>query len=111
MNHHEGRNRRQYFRLRLPDEALLKANICGQTYDVQEVAEKSVWVTVQEVKSFNGFCSGFIYWSDGSQSGFSGDLGDVKEGGRLILNIKGISMHDVVGETRRMIAKYPLVDE
>jgi hypothetical protein len=111
MNQNEGRNRRRFFRLCLPEDALLQATICGQPYDIQGVAEKSMWVTAREVKSFNGFCSGFIYWSDGTRSGFSGDLGEVKEGGRIILNIEGISMNDVVGETRRMLAKFPRVDQ
>ena len=111
MNQNEGKNRRRFFRLRLPWDAHLQANICGQSYDVQEVAEKSMWLTAREVKSFNGFCSGFLYWSDGTRTGFSGDVGQVKEGGRLILNIKGISMHEIVGETRRVIARFPLVEE
>ena len=111
MNRSHDRNRREFFRLRLPDQAKLKANICGQTYDVNELSEKSICIVAQEVKSFNGFCSGFIYWSDGQKTAFTGNVGQSTDNGRIILNIKGIDMSEVVSETRRIAARFPLLED
>lgn len=107
MNRLEGRNRREFYRLRLPEDAMLKATIFGQSCDVIEVAELSLCVTARDVKSFNGHCAGVVYWSDGSRSEFSGEVGHLTHLGRSILNIQGIATREIVNETRRVIVRFP----
>ena len=90
---------------------MLKANICGQTYHVKEISEQGICLDSEEVKSFNGFCSGFIYWSNGEKSAFTGDADRNTPNGRVIVNIKGIDMREVVSETRRVAARFPLLED
>jgi len=108
MNQNEDINRRRFFRLRLPEDAMLKATIFGQTYDVIEVAELSLCVTSRNVRHRSRHCKGVVYWSDGSGSDFTGELGHRNHSGRAILNVQGITTKDIVNETRRLIARYPL---
>jgi hypothetical protein len=107
MNRPDGRNHRWCFRLRLPEAAVLKATIFGESFDVIEVAERSLCVTAKDVKSFNGHCAGVIKWSDGSHSNFTGDVGHGTQQGRLIFNVKGVTTRDIVNETRRVIVRFP----
>lgn len=107
MKRNEGSNRRRVFRLRLPDDALLSASINGQTYEVIEIAEFSLVVTAREVESQTDCFGGAIRWSDGTSSEFTGESGRLSQLGRVIWNVKGIQMRDVIGEQRRMISRFP----
>lgn len=109
MNQFDERNRRRVFRLRFPSCAMLQATIGNQPYEVLELAEFSLWVTAPDVPNLNGICTGILTWSDGNQSSFVGEVGPRKNGGRIICNIQGIRMNDVVSEQRRLIAKFPVV--
>lgn len=104
-------NRRRVFRLRLPSKSLLKATIDGNVYDVVEVAEYSVWVTTKDVGDTNGICKGILHWSNGETSKFTGNPGPIRDNGRIILNVTGIAMQDIVGEQRRLIIRYPLAQQ
>ena len=107
----EERNRRRVFRLRFPNNAMLQATIGGLSYEVSEIAELSIWVTANHVENDNGICTGVVHWSNGVRTPFTGELGRYREGGRIIVNVKGISMHDVIGEQRRLIARYPILKD
>lgn len=106
---YNGANRRRVFRLKLPPGEELKAVINGQAYSVVEVAEFSLMVDCEEVQSTDGKCSGTIYWSDESESEFRGEIGRLNGNQRVVVNIRGISMPDVIGQQRRMLLKYPAI--
>ena len=110
MKRYEGPNRRRVFRLRLPDDAMLSALINGQTYNVIEVAEFSIVVTTDEVNNELGVCEGTLRWSNGSSTSFSGEIGRLGQLGRVIWNVSGIQMKDVIGEQRRLLLRYPATD-
>ena len=102
-----GRNRRRVFRLRLPRHSLLKATIEGDDYEVLEVAEFSVLVNASDVANKNGKCKGTVFWSDGSQSEFTGEIGRLNGEHRVIVGVRGIMMSDVIGEQRRILRLNP----
>ena len=109
MNSFEERNRRQVFRLRLPSNAMLEATIGGEPYHIMEVSELSLWVAASHVRNDRGICSGFIHWSSGENSRFSGEIGPVRAGGRIICNVKGVHMRHVISEQRHLISRFPIV--
>jgi hypothetical protein len=108
MNQNESNNRRRRYRLRFPEDAMLKATIQGQPYKVIEVAEHSLCIKSRNVKNLDGHCAGIIYWSDGTETEFIGEVGERVNLGRLILNVQGITTSHIVAETRRLIVRYPM---
>lgn len=104
MKSYNGINRRRVFRLQLPAERILKLTIADTIYDVNEISEYGIVVSSTEVENKEGRCRGVIQWSDGRSSEISGEIGRLADRGRVIWKVKGISMSDVVGEQRRMLA-------
>ena len=86
---------------------MLKATIFCESFDVIEVAEFSLCVTAQKVKSFHGHCAGVVYWSDGSHSNFTGNVGHLNYGRRMIVNVRGLTTGDIVRETRHVVGRFP----
>ena len=111
MNSFDERNRRRVFRLRLPANEFLLATIGGELHEVVEVSELSLWVAAPYVKHDRGICEGIVHWTSGEDSRFTGVLGRFRAGGRIIKNVKGISMKHVIAEQRRLIAKFPIVKD
>ena len=101
------KNRRRVFRLRLPSDSLLTANINSREYEVIEVSEFGLVVTSEDVPSVEGECEGVIKWSDGRTTKFTGEIGRVSAFGRVIWKIRGISMSDMVKAQRQLILRYP----
>ncbi len=100
-------NRRRVFRLRLPLDCRLKATIGGQPFQVIEVSEFSFVVTQNDVGlADHGACSGTIVWNDNRSSEFTGAVGRVASHGRVIWNVEGILMSDIVSEQRRLVTRY-----
>ncbi|MFT5300106.1 MAG: hypothetical protein ACI87E_001642 [Mariniblastus sp.] len=102
-------NRRRFFRLRFPKNALLHATINGNAYRVVEIAEASMIVDHDgELDSGNdGICLGTIVWSNEKSSSFIGEVGRLSAYGRVIWEIQGIEMQDVIGEQRRLLQRFP----
>lgn len=108
MPSHPGAALRRVFRLKLPSEDMLKAVINDQVYLVQEVAEYSLWLTVPDIVGCRDAVSGTVIWNNGEESQFQGEVGRINKGARVIWNVTGIGMQDVVREQRRLLAKYPV---
>ncbi len=102
------KNRRRVFRLRLPNDGLLKADIAGRSYELIEVSEYGIVVTSNSIAGVSGRFSGVIKWSDGAISDFKGELGRLSIHGRVIWKVAGITMSHVVMEQRRLLAKFAL---
>jgi len=101
------KNRRRVFRLRLPAGSLLKATVNGKEYAVVEVSEFAFVVANEEVESLEGECRGTIHWYDDQSSEFTGEVGRLSESGRVIWNVHGISMSDMVKAQRQLIQRFP----
>ncbi|MFK7765608.1 MAG: hypothetical protein AB8B55_00095 [Mariniblastus sp.] len=104
----KGKNQRRVFRLRLPNDCLLQAQIAEKNYDVVEVSEFGIVVSSDSVEDVSGRFDGVITWSDGTNSVFNGELGRLSDCGRVIWKVTGIEMSNVVKEQRRILATYPL---
>ena len=103
------RDRRATFRLRLPRQEKLIATIADVEHIVLEISEQSVVVDAAEVPNRNGVCTGVIHWDDEHSSTFQGTLGVPALGGRLIKDVTGITMRDMVRQQRKLIRLYPSV--
>lgn len=106
-----GVNRRRFFRLRLPVGSPLSLDVGGQVYRVLEVAEQSFVIARLDDEVFSGVCAGSLAWSDGSISDVQGDYGRVTPLGQVVWNVSGIEMPDVIGEQRRILARFSQVRE
>ena len=100
-------NRRNYYRLCLPQGEFLMVQIEGMVFEICELAERSFVVTDRRVPHRGGRCRGIIQWSDGRCSRFEGEVGAELDVGRLIVNVDGISTGHIVCEQRQILKKYP----
>ena len=106
------RDQREYFRLYLPPGEELSVRIEGHVYKVDEISEQSVRIVLGANQYLPHFKRASIRWSDHRISYFSGELGPFRSRSRrLIVNIRGIGMNDIIKEQRRLLAKYPLLRE
>lgn len=105
-------NRRRVFRLRLPEDSMLRVKIGEQEYEVLEVAELSLLLSTVSVSDVSGKFQGSIEWSDSKSLEFTGEIGPTYDGERLVIwKVQGITMEDVISEQRRLLRKYPLLHE
>ena len=106
-NSNPPKNRRSRFRLRLPKSSYLAATIQGMNYEVGEIAEHSLVVTSDQVLNKDGKCVGTIFWSDGTSSSFSGEIGRQSDQGRVIWKVRGLTTRHVLQEQRRLLKLFP----
>ena len=107
MSHGNNKNDRRRFRVQFPPGSMLKAIINGLEYDVVEVAELSIVVTAKNVLNQGRICVGTITWSDGRHQEFTGNTGRLSDLGRVIDEIRGISVQEILREQRRLLRKFP----
>ncbi len=101
--------RRRAFRLRMPKGERLIASIDGVDHVVLEVSEFGLVIEAVNVASVDGVCQGVIHWDTRSRSEFKGSIGGAAKGGRVIENVIGISMRDMVRLQRELLKRYPAV--
>ncbi len=104
----EFKNRRRVFRLRLPNDRMLKATIAETSYDLIEISEYGLVVTSNTITNVSGRFPGIIHWSDGEESTFHGEVGRLSNHGRVIWKVTGITMSHVIMEQRRLLANFSL---
>ena len=109
MTSEDGRNRRQFFRLVLPPGEELVTWIGDSEHLVNEISERSLRFTTPYVPNTRGVCEGLIQWSDGRITYFRGLIGPLNQSFRVIIDVFGIMMQDVIREQRRLLAKYPML--
>ena len=103
------KDRRATFRLRLPKQEKLIATIGHIDHVVLEISEQSLVVDATEVPNRQGVCTGVVYWDEEHSSEFKGRLWGPALGGRIIKNVTGITMRDMVRQQRKLIRLYPAV--
>ena len=111
QSHKTDQDRRATFRLRLPRQQQLIAKIANIDHVVLEISEQSIVVDATEVPNRNGICTGVICWDDEHRSEFRGRLWVPALGGRVIKNVTGITLRDMVRQQRKLIRLYPAVRE
>ena len=111
MNAESGRNRREFFRLVFPVGEELAAWIDDAEYKVNEISERTIRFTAKEVPHLNGKCCGLLTWSDGRVISFEGLIGPLNRNQRVIIDVRGIVMPDIVAEQRRLLTRYPMLKD
>lgn len=101
--------RRRAFRLRIPKGERLITSIDDVDHVVLEVSEYGLVIDAAEVESVDGICHGAIHWDAKNRSAFEGSVGGFAKGGRVIENVIGITMHDMVRLQRKLMKRYPAV--
>ena len=104
------RESRRVFRLRIPPTERVIASIGQVDLVVLEISEFGLVVKAIDVPHHpDGSCRGVIRWDGVHTSDFTGQVGDIAKGGRVIKNVTGITMRDMVRQQRKLINRYPAV--
>ncbi len=111
MNSSNFDNRRRFFRLAFPPGEELATWIEGSEYLVNEISERTLRFTKAYIPNKRGICRGILQWSNGNIVFFRGLTGPLNGNFRVIIDVLGIEMQDVIREQRRLLAKYPTIKE
>ena len=88
---------------------MLDAIICGNPFKVKEIAETSMCISVRHIDETDGDdnVSGVVFWSNGEHTNFTGVLGPITNGSRVIVNLTGVTTKAILDEQRRLLKDFP----
>lgn len=87
----------------------LIATIENTDYVLCEVSEFGLVVDAVDVDHVDGVCHGIIHWGHKRRSQFKGTVGRCAKGGRVIENVTGITIREVLQLQRELLRRYPCI--